>query len=115
MKHSIRLSILSILFIGCSLGNKELFEKTDEFVQSLDTEYSSYGLLGGLEHSTTTSDGLYKITPTGRLINVKIMKVVPDEDYEELRQDLEDHYENDKRVSNVYINRGGTIMIDCRN
>jgi len=115
MKYSFTLSCLLVLLIGCSSANKELFEKTDEFVQSLDTEYESYGLLGGLEHATTTSDGQFKITPTGRLINVKIMKVVPDEEYEELRQDLEEHYENDKRVNKVYVNRGGTIIIDCRN
>ncbi|WP_185967812.1 hypothetical protein [Formosa sediminum] len=53
--------------------------------------------------------------PFGRLINVKIMEVVEDETYKDLRDDLTDHYEDDNRVNKVYINQGGTIMIDCKN
>ena len=104
-----------ILIIGCSESKKELYKVTDALVQSLETTYKSYGLLGGKDHSKTTNDGLYTITPIGRLINVKIQKAVDDEEYKSLRKSLEAHYKNDSRVNKVYINQGGTIIIDCRN
>jgi len=53
--------------------------------------------------------------PVGRLINVKILKVVSDDIYKDLKEDLKSHYKDDTRVNDVYINNGGTIMIDCRN
>ena len=90
-------------------------KKLDAFVQSLETIHESYGILGGSIHSETTSDGLYQVAPIGRSINVKIQKVVSVEEYEELRENLEDHYENDVRVNKVYICQAGTVMIDCRN
>ena len=71
--------------------------------------------MNGLKYAKTTSDGLYTIMPMGRLINVKIEKSVEDKVYEDLRKDLEKHYHNDSRVNKVYINQGGTVMIDCRN
>jgi len=43
---------------------------------------------GDSNHSKTTTDGLNTITPIGRLINVKIQKVVDDEEYESLRESL---------------------------
>jgi len=107
--------LIFILLVGCSQSNKELYEKTDHFVQSLETRYESYGIYGALKYSVTTSDGLYQISPIGRLINVKILKVAGDDEYKELRQDLEDHYDGDTRVNKVYISNAGTIMIDCRN
>ena len=51
----------------------------------------------------------------GRLIIVKIEEYVPDDKYEALRKDLERHYKKDSRVNRVYINQGGTVVIDCRN
>lgn len=104
-----------VFIIGCSPSKNELYEKTDAFVQSLETTYESYGLFGGLNNSVTTSDGLYQISPIGRLINVKILKAVGKDEYEDLREDLEDHYKGDSRVNDVYISNAGTIMIDCRN
>lgn len=104
-----------ILVVGCSPSKKELYKETDVFVESLSTTYESYGLLGGTKHSKTTSDGLYTITPIGRLINVKIQKVVSDEEYEKLRKGLEKHYKNNTKVNRVYICEAGTVMIDCRN
>lgn len=104
-----------ILLIGCSASKKELYKETDKFVQSLEKEYQSYGTFGGFKHAVTTSDGLYTITPIGRLINVKIQKIADTDEYKSLRKDLEDHYKKDLRVKDVYISKGGTIMIDCRN
>jgi hypothetical protein len=75
----------------------------------------SYGILGGIDYMKTTKDGQYQVTPFGRLINVKILKVVSDDVYKDLEEDLESHYKNDKRVNDVYLNNAGTIMIDCRN
>ncbi|WP_426484277.1 hypothetical protein [Flavobacterium sp. 2] len=112
MKKTILLFIAIIMF-SCSNKN-ELFKETDSFVESLQTEYESYGILGN-KYSKTTSDGLYTISPIGRLINVKIQKVVSSEEYEDLKKDLESHYHGDSRVNSVYICQAGTIMIDCRN
>jgi len=115
MKKIIVYSILLIIAIGCSPSKKELYEITDKFVLSLEATYQSYGMLGGSKYAETTTDGLYTVTPIGRLINVKIQKVVSDEEYESLRKSLEKHYKNDSRINKVYINQGGTIMVDCRN
>ena len=116
MKRILIYIISLILVIGCtSQSKKELFKETDAFAESLQTTYDSYGLLGGSEHKKTTSDGLYSITPVGRLINVKIEKVATSEEYEELRKDLEEHYKDNSHINKVYICGAGTVMIDCRN
>lgn len=108
--------LLTIVFIvSCSPSKKELYHITDSFVESLQTTYDSYGILGGKEYMKSTSDGQYQIMPVGRLINVKILKVVDSDTYKDLEEDLRKYYKNDKRVNDVYINNGGTIMIDCRN
>lgn len=114
MKKIIYFAIL-VLVVSCSPSKKELYGVTDSFVESLQTTYDSYGILGGKEHMKTTSDGQYQVMPVGRLINVKILKVVSDDVYKELEEDLKSHYKNDKRVNDVYRNNAGTIMIDCRN
>lgn len=115
MKRLLIYLISFALVIGCSSSHKELYEITDDFVKSLETTYQSYGFLGGSKYIKKTSDGLYQVMPTGRLINVKILKEVGDEEYEDLRADIEDHYKGDTRVNKVYISGGGTVMIDCRN
>lgn len=114
MKKLFYCFIIAFLIVGCDKSEKELYKETDAFVESLQTTFESYGM-DGLEYAKTTSDGLYTVMPMGRLINVKIEKAVEDMVYEELRKDLEKHYKNDTRVNNVYINKVGTIMIDCRN
>lgn len=113
MKKIISLFIILII-LSCS-SKTELFSETDAFVESLQTEFKSYGIFAAEKYSKTTSDGLYTISPIGRLINVKIQKVVNSEEYENLKKDLEDHYHKDPRVKRVYICQAGTIMIDCRN
>ena len=115
MKKTLFLSIIFILFMGCtSSSQKELYKTTDYFVNSLSTEYESYGFVGQ-KYSKTTEDELYVVFPIGRLINVKIEKYVENDKYEHLKKDLQRHYKNDTRVRNVYICKAGTIMIDCRN
>jgi hypothetical protein len=114
MKKIIFLTFLSFL-ISCSLEKKELYSLTDSFVESLQTKYESYGIFDGKVHAKTTSDGLYQVMPIGRLINVKILKVVKDDVYKDLEENFISHYKKDKRVNKVYINNGGTIIIDCRN
>ena len=107
---------LSLLWMSCGeIVNRELYEKTDHFVNQLTTQYESYGILGGSQHKVETSDGKYQIMPVGRLINVKILEVVDDITYKKLRDDLAHHYSNDNRVNRVYIAAAGTVMIDCRN
>lgn len=117
MKSKLKILLCSFLmFLLASCSNRSnLFEITDRFVESLQTTYESYGLLGGTEHATLTEDGKYQVMPTGRLINVKIMEVASDEDYEELKKDLQKHYKNNSNVNDVYRCQAGTLMIDCRN
>jgi hypothetical protein len=111
--NKIILLFIVITIFGCSTKS-ELYKETDSFVQSLQTEFESYGF-SPEKYSKNTSDGLYTISPIGRLINVKIQKVVSSEEYENLKKDIEEHYQGDARVNSVYICQAGTIMIDCRN
>ena len=106
---------LTISFSSCvSTSTRELFTKTDYFVDKLYTEYQSYGLMG-MKYTETTESGSYTISPIGRLVNVKINNYVPQETYEKLMNILKRHYKGDSRVNDVYICQGGTVMIDCRN
>ena len=116
MKKFILLCISAafILLLDSCSTHSNLYEHTDFFVDQLSTTYQSYGLQG-LSEKKTTKDGKYSATPMGRLIIVKIEDYVSDDKYESLRKDLERHYKNDYRVNRVYINQGGTIVIDCRN
>ena len=41
--------------------NTELYQITDGFVESLQTTYESYGLLGGQEHTKYTKDGMPEV------------------------------------------------------
>lgn len=107
---------LSLVFISCGeIVHRELYEKTDHFVEQLTTQYQSYGIFGATDRKVETSDGKYQIMPVGRLINVKILEVVDDDTYRKLRDDLASHYSKDARVNRVYIAAAGTVMIDCRN
>lgn len=106
--------IALFFFVSCSQSKRELYKITDSFVESLYTKYDAYGIPAE-EYLKKTTDGKYRVLPMGRLINVSIMEVVEDDIYEELRDDLQNHYNDDERVHNVYINNSGTIMIDCRN
>lgn len=115
MKKIISLISIVVLVFSCSqVKYGELFRITDNFVDQLQTTYRSYGVFGGVEHQKYTEDRMYKVFPMGRLINVRIEDVASDEEYEKLRKALESHYAGDTRVNKVYINRAGTIMIDCR-
>ena len=117
--------LVSIFMMSCNgVGDKvkniiepntELYQITDRFVESLQTTYESYGMLGGQEYTKYTKDGSYKVMPTGRLINVRIEKSVSGNEYETLKNDLKEHYKNNTHVNDVYICGGGTVMIDCRN
>lgn len=107
------LALVILMLTSCS-RNRELYEKTDYFVEQLETTYQSYGMMGIVKYQQFTSDNKYKIAPIGRLINVRIEEYATVKDYEDLRDDLKRHYRNDERVSDVYICGGGTVMIDCR-
>ncbi len=107
--------IFICLILSCSSSKNELYKITDSFIKSLDYKYDGYGIFENKENTKITSDKLYQIMPIGRLINVKILKVVGNEEYKELQSDIKSHYKDDSRVTDVYINGAGTIMIDCRN
>ena len=106
--------ILILFFTSCS-KKTEMYELTDFFVKELDTEIQSYGLLSSTKYQKKTSDSLYSVTPIGRLINVKIMQETTEQEYNDLKEDLESHYKDNKAVQSVYVCQAGTIMIDCRN
>ena len=116
MKKGILLciSILCVVIFASCSSRSNLYEHTDYFVGQLSTTYQSYGLQG-LSKKKTTKDSKYSVTPMGRLIIVKIEEYATDKEYESLRKDLERHYKKDRRVNQVYINQGGTVVIDCRN
>ncbi len=110
------LIVLLFTLLSCdNIKYRELFEITDEYVESLNSTYESYGVFGGLKHEKLTKDKEYKVFPIGRLINVRIEHEASDDDYESLRRSLESHYSGDSRVNQVYRCQGGTLMIDCRN
>ncbi len=69
----------------------------------------------GKDYVRYTKDNEYKVTPIGRMINVRIERYAEMEEYEDLRDALKSHYSNDSRVHDVFINELGTVMIDCRN
>lgn len=116
MKKFLPFLFTLLLFYSCNnIKYHDLYGITDEFVENLQTTYQSYGMLGGMEFTKYTKDGIYKVFPMGRLINVRIERYADDEEYESLRKALESHYSRDSRVNQVYRNQAGTIMIDCRN
>lgn len=116
MKKVLFVLFLTVLLVSCGeFRHRDLYEKTDYFVESLHTTIESYGLLGGSNYTKYAEDGKYKIMPIGRLVNVRIEEYATAEDYEDLRKSLENHYKGDSRVNNVYICSAGTVMIDCRN
>lgn len=116
MKKVIVFLFFSQLLLGCNeIRRRDLYEKTDFFVESLYTQYESYGLFGGEKYTQYADKGKYRVMPVGRLINVRIEQYASSMDYEELRKSLESHYSGNSRVNSVYICEGGTVMIDCRN
>lgn len=108
------ISVCCMIMTSCGeIKNRELYKITDKFVESLYTEYESYGIIGGKEEYTPDKE--FKVMPIGRLINVRIEKVASDKEYEDLLEELQSHYEGNSRVNKVYRCQAGTIMIDCRN
>ena len=103
------------LLMSCNPEKKELYSHIDYFIEQLNTRYESYGLLGGSDDTRYTDEGMYKVMPIGRLINVRIEYAATDEDYEKLLNNLKSHYKNDSRVNDVYRCAAGTLMVDCRN
>ena len=88
-----------------------LFSTTDYFVDMLDKVYESYDLLG--KKTKNSSDGKYIVTPRGRLIEVE-KKSSNSTSYSTIVEALKIHYKNNKKVNDIFQNRGGTITIDCR-
>ena len=46
MRKYLAIIIIALLFMSCSQSKRELYEITDTFVESLDTEFESYGMQG---------------------------------------------------------------------
>lgn len=94
-----------------SVYNK-LFVVTDTFVDFLsESSYNSYDAFG--KKQKETSDGVFLVTPMGRMIVVKIQK--PSQaDYDSTLKYLEQRYSKKYYVKDIFKNNGGTITIDCR-
>lgn len=108
-------SLSLVLILTSCNDRKELFQITDNFVETLATTKDSYGVFESVSDKKITSDNRYQVMPTGRLIIVKFLNATDNKNYDELKEDLTDHYSGDKRVNDVYMNQGGTVVIDCRN
>lgn len=107
-----------ILFASCSKQEvipttyNKLFYVTDTFVDFLEeSSYNSYDALG--KKQKETSDGVFLVTPMGRMIAVKIKKTY-EADYDTTLRHLKTRYASKKKVKDIYKNSGGTITIDCR-
>lgn len=89
-----------------------LFTKTDHFIDMLDTIYEKYDAFGS--KAADTSDGKFTVTPMGRLIIVKKKTLASDITYTQIQSALENHYKNKSKVKDVFLNKSGTVTIDCR-
>lgn len=104
---------------SCSKDDEEhlsftsLFSTTDYFIDLLDTVYEHYDILG--KKKKDSSDGMFIVTPIGRMIIVKKKVIAGNISYSELENVLKSHYRNNIKVNDVYQNKGGTVTIDCRN
>jgi len=104
---------------SCSKDDEEefsyisLFRTTDYFIDMLDTVYKHYDVFG--KKKKDSSDGMFTVTPIGRMIIVKKKITAGTISYSELEVALKSHYINNFKVNDVYQNKGGTVTIDCRN
>lgn len=103
--------ILTLTLIFCLL-NIPLIKTTNHFVNLLETEYINYGLSGYKYKKETKNFGSHIfVYPIGRLVIVKVDK---SSRYEFIKFILELYYTHNDNVNNIYINKNGTITIDCR-
>ena len=109
MKKYIFLPALAIALSGCVKEQSALTSAVDYYVEQLSTSVQSYGLRGD-----TTETEIYSISALGRLVVVKINEPASDEEYAKLEKFLERKYKSNPAVSRVYINQGGTVVVDCR-
>ncbi len=115
MKKILLLILITLTFASCSrLRNRELYAITDDYVENI-YYYSSRGSILDSGPEKYTEDKSIRVQSIGKLIIVKLEYVAEDSEYETLKEELADHYSNHPRVRRVYINQGGTIVIDCRN
>lgn len=104
--------IAALLLCGCVKGQQDLVHKVDSCISQLNGSVYSFGLT---QSGKDTIDGYYTVTPIGRLVVVRINEYVDSDEYEKLRKVLERRYKSDSRVRSVYINKKGTVVVDCRN
>lgn len=108
--------MLSAGFAACSSDDDEddkysefssLYSTVDRLISDLP-----YSGSGGTK-SRETYDGNYTVTLLGRLIVVK-KNHVTGPTYNEVLAALKAKYKSNSKVSDIYLNNGGTITIDCR-
>lgn len=107
---------LGVVLVGVLIyvNTGQVVRESDKFVKSLQTTYESYGIMGVYDQ-VTTRDDRFLVTPIGRMVIVKINKPVDKWKYKVLETRMKLHYILNKNVNEVFINKGGTVCVDCRN
>ena len=105
------LFLIILSFTSCIEGQFELTPAVNKYIEQLVGMYYRFGIGGG---EPTVTDN-FTITPLGRLIIVKYNSAEDNDKYDKLQKFLQRWYESDSRVRKVYINQGGTVVVDCRN
>lgn len=107
------LLIIASVFVSCATEKQDLYNRIDDILLRLPNSSGLYSTFSNdVEY---TQNGYYRIFPIGRLIGVKIEHHnATDKEYESLKRDLVRHYKNNPSVNDVYISRGGLVVLDCR-
>ena len=112
MKKISLICMLTLMMSSCVKEQSDLVDAVNHYIESFNTIHS-YGIVS--RESKVTTNGTYTVSPIGRLVIVKINEPVGTEEYEKLQKVLSRRFKSNRCVRNVYINQGGTVVVDCRN
>ena len=93
---------------------KNLLIECDKQLEFMNDSYNSFGFNPSKAYKVSTEEYDFSIYPSGRMITIKILEFVEDEEYEKLIQILETYYKDNNVVKKIFRNQGGTVNIDCR-
>lgn len=110
-----------LFLIGCMSEQEKneikydnlLFE-CDKQLEIMKDPYNSFGFNPSKAYKVSTEEYDFSLYPSGRMITIKILEFVEDEEYEKLIQILETYYKDNNVVKKIFRNQGGTVNIDCR-
>ena len=120
--NTIWLFLFIVLFLaGCmskqeknEIKFKNLLIECDKQLEFMNDSYNSFGFNPSKAYKVSTEEYDFSIYPSGRMITIKILEFVEDEEYEKLIQILETYYKDNNVVKKIFRNQGGTVNIDCR-